>query len=348
MFTLRGHFALTLVSLSLIGSVYAEQQASQQVTRSTQINSGFLLYRGQYFPPPYHIEMQENRVMINKKPMGNWIAISRFNPEDLDKPSPQGLIPNDLAKLERSLERNCLLIDLGNEAVVRISREEVEPIIHTLVSDISIFEKVRDLGEMLTGQVSHAQLYSMLEKFYLSKTETERLLERLENLYAEENDMFTDYLDGDSEEEAPEANSSLGYSATALAMLLSVLGFGLAFQNPPPKGPGRWGDRNLTDESGRQVIHFVVLIVILGLFDLGCTLLASQSSGFAELNPLAQSLSATPVSLISIKMVTMLICCGILIGIRNYKAGHIASWWGCLLCTILTFRWATVNSILAG
>ena len=94
-----------------------------------------------------------------------------------------------------------------------------------------------------------------------------------------------------------------------------------------------------------MVIRNVVLLVLLGLLDLVFTLAAQQGGGLLELNPLGSELVASPVFLTSLKITSLLVACLILVMLRKYRGAQVASWWLCLACTILTFRWLTYNSM---
>ena len=97
-----------------------------------------------------------------------------------------------------------------------------------------------------------------------------------------------------------------------------------------------------------MVIPNVVLLVLLGVLDLAFTLAAEQGGGFLELNPLGSRLAASPVVLAAFKIASLLGACFILVMLRKYRGAQVASWWLCLVCTILTFRWLTYNSIFLG
>lgn len=134
------------------------------------------------------------------------------------------------------------------------------------------------------------------------------------------------------------------YTITLVAMGLVVAACGTLL-NYRPQGRVRWSEVDREGEGIPIVVRSVVLLVVLGLFDLGCTLVAEQAGGFTELNPLATNLVANPVSLAGFKLATLLSACAILYALRRYRGAQVAAWWMCLLCTVLTFRWLTYNSM---
>jgi hypothetical protein len=115
--------------------------------------------------------------------------------------------------------------------------------------------------------------------------------------------------------------------------------------NYRPKSRSRWTEVDTTGEGVSIVVRTVALLVVLGIFDLGCTLVAQQAGGFTELNPLGSRLVTNPILLTAFKMTTLLGACAILVALRRYRGAQVAAWWMCLICTVLTFRWLTYNSM---
>ncbi len=53
----------------------------------------------------------------------------------------------------------------------------------------------------------------------------------------------------------------------------------------------------------------------------------------------------SPALLAVFKLTSLLLACWILLRLRRYHGAQVASWWMCLVCTVLTFRWVTFNSL---
>jgi hypothetical protein len=45
------------------------------------------------------------------------------------------------------------------------------------------------------------------------------------------------------------------------------------------------------------------------------------------------------------KATATLLSCSLLLFLRRHPRAQLASWWLCLVCTLLTFRWLVLNSM---
>ena len=134
------------------------------------------------------------------------------------------------------------------------------------------------------------------------------------------------------------------YVVTLIAMGLVVAACGTLL-NYRPKTRTRWAEIDDIGDGIPIVVRSVVLLILLGLFDLGATLIAQRAGGFVELNPLGDQLIGNPLLLTAFKMTSLLMACAILYALRRYRGAQAAAWWMCLLCTVLTFRWLTYSSM---
>jgi hypothetical protein len=134
------------------------------------------------------------------------------------------------------------------------------------------------------------------------------------------------------------------YGVIVSAMMLAVIATGNLL-NVRPEGQVRWSDLNDSLENRQMVTRNVVLIGVLSVVDLLLTLSAHQTTTMMELNPFGSQLVSTPATLAMFKLSTLAAVGVILFSLRRYRGAQVASWWMCLVCTILTFRWVTFNSL---
>jgi hypothetical protein len=127
-------------------------------------------------------------------------------------------------------------------------------------------------------------------------------------------------------------------------MGLVVAAFGNLLSNHPKNGV-RWRDVDSNGDDVGMVKRNVTLLILLGLFDLACTAVAEQAGGFLELNPLGSPMATQPLALAAFKISTLVLACGILLSLRKYRGAQVASWWMCLVVTVVALRWLTYNSM---
>ncbi|MDY0167729.1 MAG: DUF5658 family protein [Thermoguttaceae bacterium] len=72
----------------------------------------------------------------------------------------------------------------------------------------------------------------------------------------------------------------------------------------------------------------------------------SSTDGFLELNPLAAGLLASPIAVAAFKITMIAAAACVFLALRRYRFAQIGAWWACAVYTVLTLRWAAVNSIL--
>lgn len=143
------------------------------------------------------------------------------------------------------------------------------------------------------------------------------------------------------------SSNAVLYAINVGGMFLVVVSFGTVLSYRPRRGV-RWSQLDRTGRGCSTVFRHVGLILVLSGFDLVCTLLAQQAGSFWELNPLGTHLGANAAGLMGFKFTAVAGSCTILILLRRYYGAQVASWWMCLLCTILMLRWTTYNAMFLG
>ena len=139
---------------------------------------------------------------------------------------------------------------------------------------------------------------------------------------------------------------SFAYPLTIAGMIMSVFAIGHLMSNPP--NGGKTPDEiEMSPEVVKIVTRSLILVVALSLLDLIWTLLASQAGTMRELNPVGGRLIDDPAKLIAFKVAMTGLAAGLIFKLRYYRRAQLASWWACLILTLLTVRWLTFNSMLA-
>ena len=137
----------------------------------------------------------------------------------------------------------------------------------------------------------------------------------------------------------------MSYPLTVLGMLLSVFALGHVL---------KWTAKSIVAEQNaayspevtRCVEVALLLMLAMSLIDLVWTILAGQAGVMKEVNPLAATYLDSPVQLVAFKVTATGLGCGILYAWRRRKQVQDATWWMCLVCVLLTFRWVVFDSVI--
>ena len=135
------------------------------------------------------------------------------------------------------------------------------------------------------------------------------------------------------------------YAFTVTAMLLGVISFGHLLSNPPPRH-ANWSESDPSPDATRPVVISLGLICVLSLIDLVWTTASSGNAHFEELNPLGSRLLLDGSSPLVFKVATLAVSVLLLFVLRRYRGAQMASWWMCMVCTLLTFRWLVLDSVI--
>lgn len=135
----------------------------------------------------------------------------------------------------------------------------------------------------------------------------------------------------------------LAYPLTVVGMFLGVVAFGSMLQ---------WISRGLGEpghaapHGARFAAHAILLMMAMSAIDLVWTILAVQAGMMRETNPLAMSFLRNPIHLAAFKVGVTGFGLAILFLWRHRQPIQQATWWMCLVCVLLTFRWVVFDSMV--
>lgn len=136
---------------------------------------------------------------------------------------------------------------------------------------------------------------------------------------------------------------SSSYPLTVFGMVLVVIAFGNLLSNEAPLDI----QSSESPVMERRVKIFLMLIAAFSVLDLIWTLLASRANALTELNPIGSQLIHNPIGLLAFKTLVTVGVIGILFVLRGHRVAQRGAWWACLICTLVTVRWLTFNSMFA-
>jgi hypothetical protein len=247
-----------------------------------------------------------------------------------------------LARVEQQLQNDGLLIVSTNEQATLIPSHLALDVLEVLSSKASLEDDMASLAELEVWGWLKPEQWARIVRTHRTNAE----FSRRANL------LIDSYRGGREEFHSPQnehprstfaSSKAMWYGTTVAPMMLAVIAIGSLLAGPPSSGC--WSESSDVIEDRKLVVRNVVLLALLSGFDLALTLFAQRTGSLFELNPLGSHLMADPVALIAFKLSTLTIVCIILLSLRRYRGAQIASWWTCLICTVLTFRWVTFNSL---
>ena len=155
----------------------------------------------------------------------------------------------------------------------------------------------------------------------------------------------SDHIDAINQQavKAGETLQSLAYPLTVIAMILGVLAFGHMLQWV---AKGLMDGQNDSDDASRFAAKAILLMIGMSVIDVVWTILAVRAGVMSEVNPLANQFAASPMQLVAFKVVATGSALAILFMWRRVHQIQKATWWACLICVLLTFRWVVFDSIV--
>lgn len=345
--------SFTLLLPGLVRGDQVKSSVSQPIVkiRRDTAEDGYVIIDGKYLPPPYSIEQRGNEFFI----AGHFIPTkglfsdgSRGGDEGRleERPAPRPAArpgKRMLARMKNRLQEGVLLIVWGREHSVFLDAFDTASVLDVLVSESSPDDRAQLLVERTPIHWVTSKQWALIASQFSATSE---LRERAGGLIS----FFREDLDTAARLEHPNhfrwmlSSRPFSYGITVLAMMLAVVATGNLLTSRP-EGQGRWPERNDSVEDRRKVVHNVMLLGALSTVDLLLTLSAQQAGTLIELNPLGAHLLANPAMLAVFKLTTFAVVCLILLSLRGYRGAQVASWWMCMVCTILTYRWVTFNSL---
>lgn len=356
---LRGYRAVVLtLLLSLV--TYRVSPAAEQT--ETLIRSGLVIVDGQILDGPYAVEAQKSDVMVNGQIVGHIVQRTGDRLPFDDDPANAAI-----ADVERLLLQGGLLLRHHETVLLLPGPSSADgggltaDVVACLISDLPPEETLRVLATYDDLAIRHMTTQRWMELISLFQ-QNRQLADRITELccdgaliepnlevalndaiVAEEIELPSD-LSGHSATEPADISESVQYSVNLFGMVAGVVALG-SLLSLRPSTDRSWRELNGSATGMKLVARCGGLIVLLGLFDLVCTLMAIHTGMFRELNPVASQLTSSPLTMVCLKFASLTVGVGLLWRLRQYSGAQTAAWWMCLVCTLVVFRWLTFHSM---
>lgn len=357
-----------IVPFSISSSAHGQtlsQDASLKVGLGSQTpvkKRGYLFVNEKYIAPPYDIRQKDGNLVINGEPLAvsdeSMVDFQR-NGSPRDRGNGGGLLGNQRPKFagfgpgRRRGGARTQTLPLGKLKSFISSSAELDVLIvqdNRKPVSLDLTGAGQSLLQVLLGKedgttqeffnripdYDRESAYLLADTFQSSDafaTRANSHLDAINNIQVENQTLAQANLWTDK----------IGYPLTVAAMVLVVMAFGHLLSNKPTL------TQSVMDEfpsSAKGVVgRSLAIVAALSLIDLVWTMAAAQNGTIRELNPLGSKMLDNPTQLFVFKFVATATAIALLYRLKKQPVAQMASWWSCLILTLLTARWLTFNSM---
>ena len=318
----------------------SQESAGQSVRAMTKhtvdkkVTEGFLFVENRYVSLPYCVGFDENNVFINDVPLDSVVLKNLVTEKSLQNGR---WLQQGFRRLYLHLTTGGTLVLYGDAPVLLLANTESSDLLKTLINNGAL-ESLANTG--LAGDIQLPGERSYWKRFADGFECPQELRVRVGEVLEKERAVEERNL---AEIAARKLLSSSSYPLTIFGMLLVVIAFGNLLSNEVPLDI----QSSESPVMDRRVKIFLMLIAAFSVLDLIWTLLASRANALTELNPIGSQLIHNPIGLLAFKTLVTVGVIGILFVLRGHRVAQRGAWWACLICTLVTVRWLTFNSMFA-
>ena len=329
---------------------------------------GYIFVDGAYISAPYEIEYSEDVVRINDlefdkdsfdlsnfeelpaRNFGPWRRGRGFNGRYQSSPiNDAGFVSQDSTRggfgRRTSFDRFCDELRGVNDGMIAVLYTGDAPLFvqqfagrHEFVRALHIPEaSAEPIPPIISAEKDRATWNRLLDDFKGDREFDRRVEEEIRMVDAAE-------ADGDRVMAGTKWMEKLSYPISILAMVLVVIGFGHLLNNRPTV-EALDAESVYWSNQRRVVAQSLLIVGLLSAIDLIWTISASNAGMMKEMNPLASHLISDPFRLFFFKATVTATSIGILYWLHRRPIAQMASWWSCLLLTLLTARWVVFHSM---
>lgn len=307
-----------------------QHPSAPQLSGTTQC--GFVFLNGSYIPAPYRLEATLDRLLVNGVPVPGLLPEGESGPI----PSPAEQL---LTRVLCELEHQGILVAFAHQTPFLVPMGS--PPYCELIKFFSRDGHGQEQLDIILPWLPKCCDRNLWQDHLLSMRISLEGRQRLQRGY----DLHLQLIARNrAEVRANRTLYHLSYPLTALGTLVCVFAVGhlLLYRPDVSQNPH---EINANPQQLKLVSISLGLIGVMSTFDLLWTLLAWQAGQMQELNPLGHQLVDHPLFLILFKGAATLTAIGVLYAVRMYPRGQLATWWACLILTLVTIRWVAFNTM---
>lgn len=343
--------ALIACTVSFTASVDAQDRswefAEEEYEMTLEFDDLFLFIDGNYVPPPYTFTEQDENLVVADVSFPAQSLLLESQPPNVEDFGPRRRGPGGRGQRNRKPRSQFSrlfeeIANAGKNGVVFLSHQQ-QPVV-LMGGDAGVDFLAVKLGRELpdVGSISwkaSKEVIRLADSVQANGAFIERATQVL-------NELEETQAKNESQIAARNLASRLNYPLTMLALILAVFAAGhlmmhaqAVFTSTPAEASN--------DSRMTFVNRALVVVLLMSVIDLVWTMLGHQSGTMKELNPIGGSLLSSPFSLFVFKASMTALAVGLLYSLRQLHLAQKATWWSCLVLTLLTARWLTFQSMMA-
>lgn len=325
-----------VISTMLCLSMTVWGQSAEAIDDKSAV--GFLFIDGRYIAPPYIFRMHEDQVLINDVVLTTENLVTRNQDDRRQSRNDTGSRRPPWRRLSQLLETGATVLLFENRRPIIFDGTKSGFELLTLLVDDDARQQAATvppdwLPDVLpTGEWQRYFAEIRLPPAFFERAKLE--INRIERIEATNGEQKA----------AVRRHDSLVYALNILGMVLVALSLGHLLSNRPVMRLTKDVER-LSPEESRGFFVSLILVCVLSGLDLVWTILLPQTGLMKELNPLGSHLIQAPQKLMIFKIAATAVAVGLLFACRKALIARRASWWACLIYTLLAVRWLTFNSM---
>jgi hypothetical protein len=300
-----------------------ERRPEHFVMDSGELVSGYVFIDGEYLPSPYRLQADGQGLRLNAK------TLTLTNNADSAHDPHQTMTREWFYRLSNELMTGAVIV-IESPADATTERT---------AQTIAIYPRGGTgaaILQQLTGDKTSPADEKILPKFLVSYQAPPDLIARAK----EDLELIERSRTGAVADVTPLSNWA--YPLTVLGMFLAAVAVGQLFVSRSLLSRPAVDD---SPEITRAAVGCILVVAGLSVLDLIWTLLSVRAGIMQELNPLATQFLSSSLALTSFKIGITLCGATILYLCRYHRPAQLASWWLCMVCTLVTVRWVAFTSL---
>jgi hypothetical protein len=306
--------------------------------REMTVNKGYVFIDGEYLAPPYALRATENSLTINgleltcQPPSRGFFGRGFGGGPGRDRP--WGFA---LSEIYNQLYNDCIVMSFAKQPYVGLDTSTAYELLKSMATKSGREVRQTLVVDRLPGEFDKDVWYQWIDNFDPPDVLRQRAAVMVNNFEQTQRQA-------EAQIQARRWMEQLSYPLSVGGMVLCVLSIGHLLGGRPHAGQSTRG-RDESPAMIRTLNWSLLFAVAFSALDLAWTIVMANADQMVELNPIGRQWISDPRHLAGFKVAVTFAALALLWLLRKHKRAQIAAWWICLILTLVTVRWLTVNSL---